>query len=48
MSNKIEELRGKLNDLIEKGAKSDEILKISIELDHLIEEFLENTRKNGT
>lgn len=44
MDTNIEKLREKLNEVIERGVNPDEILKISIELDRLIEEYVE---KNG-
>lgn len=43
-SNKLQEIREKLNYLIENEADPKEILKLSVELDQLIENYMENQK----
>lgn len=46
-SNKLQKIREKLNNMIEKGADANEILQVSMELDILIESYMElNDSKN--
>ncbi|PKM49798.1 MAG: sporulation protein Spo0E [Firmicutes bacterium HGW-Firmicutes-7] len=47
-ANKLQEIREKLNRMIENGSDADVILQVSIELDELIENYMEarNTQKN--
>lgn len=43
-SNKLQEIREKLNYLIENEADPKDILKLSVELDLLIENYMENQK----
>ena len=47
-ANKLQEIREKLNRMIENGSDADEILQVSMELDEIIENYMErqNTKKN--
>lgn len=45
-SNKLHEIREKLNNMIENGADAEEILQVSEELDKLIERYMEEKNKN--
>ncbi len=45
MKEKIEETRQRLNEAIEEKVSSEKVLKLSRELDFLIEEYLEQTKK---
>jgi hypothetical protein len=40
-SNKLQEIRDKLNNMIENGSGATEILQVSVELDKLIEIYME-------
>lgn len=44
--NNLTELRAKLNDMIENGANPEEILKVSIALDNLIEQHMMMLKQN--
>lgn len=39
--NMLQEIREKLNNMIENGADAKEILQVSVELDRLIERYME-------
>ncbi|PKM95677.1 MAG: hypothetical protein CVU84_02415 [Firmicutes bacterium HGW-Firmicutes-1] len=47
-ANKLQEIREKLNRMIENSSDADEILQVSMELDELIGNYMErqNTKKN--
>lgn len=43
--NTLQEIREKLDNLIDKGADSEEILRVSVELDRYIELYMEKQKK---
>lgn len=45
-ANNLQEIREKLNILIEKGAEPEVILQVSVELDQLIEDYMEKQRND--
>lgn len=45
-ANKLQEIREKLNHMIENGFDAQEILQVSIELDELIENYMETQNSN--
>lgn len=46
-SNKLQEIREKLNNMIENGANAEEILQVSVELDKLIESYMEEQKEKN-